>query len=195
MARLLTLTLVVALLGVTSCTLVPPAQKPAQQLPRPEAPKPEMTRPELPNVDQGVNDAEALVQYAAYLRRLSAADLNREHESMKQHVARAKTDLNRAQLALIYILPGLSLHDDAKALTILDPLVKEATSPAVRNFAMLMSSMVGDNKRLDENVQNLNSKLKEEQKQSAELQQKLDALKSIEKSLSERDRGKAAPKK
>jgi len=137
------------------------------------------------------SDTEALVQYAAYLRRLSVTDLNREHEALKQTVAKSRTDLSRAQLAMIYALPGLPLRDDAKALPLLESLGKDAISPTVRNFALLLLSLVADNKRLDEAAQVLNGKVKDEQKLSGELQQKLDALKSIEKSLSERDRSKS----
>jgi hypothetical protein len=54
----------------------------------------------------------------------------------------------------------------------------------------LLLSLVTDNRRLDEGAQALAAKLKDEQTKAAELQQKLEALKSIEKSLSERDRGK-----
>ena len=171
---------------------------------KPSLPTVETTKADIPNTDVpktdlppvAVADGETLIQYAAYLRRLSPVDLTREHETVKQLVAKNKSDMSRAQLALVYTLPGLPLRDDAKALAILDSLGKEATSPAVRNFALLLLSLVADNRRLEESVQTLTSKVKDEQKQSAELQQKLDALKSIEKSLSDRDRGKSgAPKK
>lgn len=148
----------------------------------------EPSRPEFP---VAVNDAETLVQYGAHLRRLSANELNREHEALKQSAAKSKSDLNRAQLAMIYALPGLPLRDDAKAVIMLESLGKDAQSSGIRNFALLLLSMVSDNRRLDEGAQALAAKLKDEQTKSAELQQKLEALKSIEKSLSERDRGKS----
>jgi hypothetical protein len=174
--RLLFFVLVAAFLSMTGCTLT-----------KKEVPLGEFSRGEIANAP---GDAEILLQYAVYLRRLSSGEIIREQEVLRQNMVKSKTELNRAQLAMIYALPGLPLHDDGKALAILEPLSKEAVSPAVRNFSLLLQSFVVDNKRLDEGAQVLNSKLKDEQKQSAELQQKLEALKSIEKSLSERDRGK-----
>jgi hypothetical protein len=182
--RLLLFLLVAALLSTTGCTAYKIKDNSATS---PATSPSEFAKVEFPSP---TNDAETLVQYAAYLRRLNATDLNREHETLKQNVAKSKTDLSRAQLGMIYALPGLALRDDTKALSILEALGKEASSSVVRNFALLLLGFVADNKRLDEGTQALNTKLKDEQKQSAELQQKLEALKSIEKSLSERDRSK-----
>lgn len=177
--RLIFLMLVPVLISMTGCVIT--------------APKPPVPVEEPPKVEVTpiVSDTDTLIQYAGYLRRLNAADLNREHETLKQTVAKSRTDVSRAQLALIYTLPGLPLRDDAKAIPLLESLSKEAISPAVRNFASVLLILVADNKRLDDSAQLLSIKLKDEQKQSAELQQKLDALKSIEKSLSERDRSKS----
>jgi hypothetical protein len=196
---------VVIIGGVTGCA---PFQQVNDTQPRPQPTKPEAPKPEPPkqepskqetpkqDISQSADDAEALIQYATYLRRLNAADLNRELDAMKLTVAKSKSDVNRAQLAMAYALPGLASRDDTRALAMLDTLAKEATSTSVRSFSLMLLSLVADNRRLDESVQTLSAKLKEEQKQSAELQQKLEALKSIEKSLSDRDRGKAtAPKK
>ena len=188
--------------AAAGCALFPGLQTPApappqQEPPKVEAPKVEAPKVEAPKVEvvQATGDAEALVQYTAYIRRLNAADLGREQDAVKQLVAKNKTELNRAELALTYALPGLASRDDARALSLLEPLAKEASSPAIRNFALMLLSFVAENRRVDENLQTVSGKLKEEQKQSAELQQKLEALKSIEKSLSDRDRGKAPPPK
>jgi hypothetical protein len=189
--------------AATGCALFPNLQLPGatqsqQEPPKVEAPKVESPKAESPKVEvvpATTGDAEALVQYTAYMRRLNAADQGREQEAMKQLVAKNKTEINRAELALTYALPGLATRDDARALGLLEPLAKEATSPAVRNFALMLLGFVAENRRVDESLQIVNGKLKDEQKQSAELQQKLEALKSIEKSLSDRDRGKAPPPK
>ena len=183
--------------AATGCALFPNLQLPGPTHSQREPPKVEAPKVEPPKVEvvQATGDAEALVQYTAYVRRLNAADQGREQEAMKQLVAKNKTELNRAELALTYALPGLASRDDARALNLLEPLAKEASSPAIRNFALLLLSFVAENRRVDDNLQTVSGKLKDEQKQSAELQQKLEALKSIEKSLSDRDRGKAPPKK
>ncbi|MES2355744.1 MAG: hypothetical protein V4568_15360 [Pseudomonadota bacterium] len=177
---------IAVLLGMAGCVANRVVETPVQ------LPKHQSTARDSSNV---ASDSDILLEYANYLRRLSASELTREHESLRQAVAKSKTDLTRAELAMFYALPGLPLRDDSKALAMLEPLSKEASSPSVRNFVWLLIGFVADNKRLDEAAQASNTKLKEEQRQSAELQQKLEALKSIEKSLSERGRGKqSAPK-
>ena len=156
---------------LTGCTTLPNTTD--------RCPKPE------PVIITSTSDVDELLQYTTYLKKLSATDLNRELETTRQ---KPKSDSSRLELAIIYSLPGLLTHDDAKALAILDPLIKESSSTSIKNLASMMITFIMENKRLEENTQVLTNKLKDEQKQSAELQQKLEALKSIEKSLSERDR-------
>jgi hypothetical protein len=169
----------IALLVTSGCMSLKQAEPPKPP------PKPEPWRSELP---ASASDVDALIHYTASVRRLVAAELTREHDSVKQAVAKNQSDVNRLRLAIIYSLPGTPLHDDAKCLAILDAVIKEASATPVRNFASFLQTMVTDNKRLDDNGQTLAQKLKEEQKQNEQLQQKLEALKSIEKSLSDRDR-------
>ncbi|MBA2689623.1 MAG: hypothetical protein H0U63_02320, partial [Burkholderiales bacterium] len=146
------LLLVAVLLNAAGCHLMPSQEKPAPSQPRPGSPRPEYSR--------FANEAEWLIQYAVYLRRLNNTDLNREHEAVRQQVAKSRTDLNRAQLGLIYALPGLPLRDEGRALAIFESLGKEAASPVARNFALLMLGLVADNKRLDDSVQALSNRLK-----------------------------------
>ncbi len=156
---------------LTGCTTLPHDPE--------RCPKPE------PLIITSTSDVEDLLQYMTYLKKLNATDLNREFETVKQ---KPKSDSSKLELAILYSLPGLLTHDDAKALAILEPLNKEASATSMKNLAFMMITFIMENKRLEENIQTATNKLKDEQKQSIELQQKLEALKSIEKSLSVRDR-------
>jgi predicted RNase H-like nuclease (RuvC/YqgF family) len=167
----------IALLVMGGCVLPKPAP-PSEPLPKVEAWRGE--------VAADASDADLLIQYSAYVRRLSAAEVLRELENVKQTVAK-NHDMNRLRLAILYGLPSQAVHDDAKCLAALEPVIKESNSVGLRNFALLLQALVADNKRLSENGQTLALKLREEQKQSEQLQQKLEALKSIEKSLIGRD--------
>jgi hypothetical protein len=103
------------------------------------------------------------------------------------------------QMALVLSMPNNPNRDYGRALLVLDPIAKEAGNTpsnggALAHFALILQAIILDNrrleaenKRLDENLQNTNSKLKDEQRQSELLQQKLDQLKSIEKGLLERN--------
>jgi hypothetical protein len=145
------------------------------------------------------NDLEILIQYYAGLRRLTPAALIKEQDNLRQQLVTAPTAQNRMQLALVLSMPNNPNRDYSRALSVLDPIAKEAgntpaSGSALPHFALILQGMILDNrrlevenKRLDETLQNTNSKLKDEQRQSELLQQKLDQLKSIEKGLLERN--------
>lgn len=145
------------------------------------------------------SELEILIQYYAGLRRLTPSALAKEQDSLRQQIVSAPTAQNRMQMALVLSLPNNPNRDYGRALSALDPIAKEAASAqgngsALPHFALILQGMILDNrrldaenKRLDETLQNTNSKLKDEQRQSELLQQKLDQLKSIEKGLLERN--------
>lgn len=145
------------------------------------------------------SDLEILIQYYAGLRRLTPTALAKEQDNLRQQVVTAPTAHNRMQMALVLSLPNNPNRDYGRALSVLDPIAKEAGNTAsngssLPHFALILQGMILDNrrmeaenKRLDETLQNTNSKLKDEQRQSELLQQKLDQLKSIEKGLLERN--------
>lgn len=174
--RLFFLLGIFTILNLAGCNTPPVAHTPVK-----EATKLETITPSV----SITSDVDSLLQYANYLRKLNANDLARELETAKQ---KPKSDSSKMELAILYSVPGLSTRDDVKALSILDPLTKETSSSSIKHLALMMMNFITENKRLEDGLQTTNGKLKDEQKQSAELQQKLEALKSIEKSLSDRDR-------
>jgi hypothetical protein len=145
------------------------------------------------------SDLEMLIQYYAGLRRLTPAALAKEQDNLRQQLGTAPTAHNRMQMALVLSMPNNPNRDYGRALSVLDPIAKEAgntpsNGSGLPHFALILQGMILDNrrleaenKRLDETLQNTNLKLKDEQRQSELLQQKLDQLKSIEKGLLERN--------
>ncbi|MBI2311842.1 MAG: hypothetical protein HYU77_04975 [Betaproteobacteria bacterium] len=135
-----------------------------------------------------VSEAEALLLYHEYLRRLSGAELTREHEGVKQAHARSGADFTRVQLAMLLSLPTPGFRDDGRAIGLLEPLLKEgAASSEMRALAHLLHAQIAEHRRLEERA-------REEQRRADGLQQKLEALKSIEKSLLEREPAKPRPR-
>lgn len=131
-----------------------------------------------------VSEAESLLLYHEYLRKLPGADLNREHEEVKRALARSNSDFSRMRLALLLSLPGASFRDDGRALGLLEPLLAAgAADNETRALARLLHVQISERRRVEE-------RLKDEQRKTEGLQQKLDALKSIEKSLLEREPAK-----
>jgi hypothetical protein len=126
-----------------------------------------------PVVARPVSDAENLLGYYHNLRGLSAADLGKEHELARQAYARARTDYNRVRYAMVLTVPNATFHDDARALEMLDPVAKNPGGP-LQPLAGLLASHLQERRKLDANAQ--------------ALQQKLDALRSLERSIIERKR-------
>ena len=147
-------------------------------------PQAEVLRETGDNAHAG-EELAALLAYFDYVKKLPAPDLGKEYAQARQAFAKEASDKNRLQLALLLSLPQAAFHDDARALNLLEPLLKERG--ALRNFAALLNLHLAERKRLDDNVQTLNAKIKDEQKHSEALQQKLEALINLEKNLIERE--------
>ena len=122
---------------------------------------------------QPASDAESLLLYFQHIRKLSGADLSREHDAARQTYARARTDFNRVRLAMVLSLPGTAFYDETRALELYDTVAKHEGG-RLQGLALLLGWHLQEQKRLTASAQGL--------------QQKLDALKSLERSMLERSR-------
>jgi hypothetical protein len=122
---------------------------------------------------QPASDAESLLLYFQHVRKLSGADLSREHEAARQAYARARTDFNRVRLAMVFSLPGTAFYDETRAHDLYDTVAKHEGG-RLQGLALLLGWHLQEQKRLTASAQGL--------------QQKLDALKSLERSMIERNR-------
>lgn len=145
--------------------------QPAPEVAEPEA-RTVQPAPPVPQPRQS-SDAETLISYFANLRKLSGPELAREHDAARQAYGRARSDYNGMRLAMVVTLPNTPFYDDPRALDLLDPIAKNG-DPRLAGLAWLLVSQIQERRRLDANAQ--------------ALQQKLDALKSLERSLIERKR-------
>ncbi len=134
----------------------------------PKAPAPRVSKP-----PRQVSDAETLISYFAQLRKLPVPELAREHDAARQAYGLAPSDYNRTRLAMVITLPNSPFFDEPRALDLLEPLAKNAEAQ-LSGLAALLVSQIQERRRLDANAQ--------------ALQQKLDALKSLERSLIDRKR-------
>jgi hypothetical protein len=141
-----------------------------------------------PVEDLRQRDVERLLDYFARARKMPVGELGRENESVRQAYARAPTDLNRMRLAMLLSLPNAAFNDEARALELLDPLVKNPQSP-LHALAFLMSTYIQEQKRLTASLQAHQQNIQGLQQNLQGLQNKLDALRSLERSLIEREQG------
>jgi hypothetical protein len=139
----------------------------------PETREPAEPTPWVQPGGRSVTDVESLVLYFGYIRNLSAADLNREYDAARQAYNRGRLDYNRVRFAMLLSLPNTPFNDDGRALDVLEPVVRKGNG-RLYPLAQMLGSHIQEQKRLNASVQGL--------------QQKLDALKSLERSIIERSR-------
>lgn len=149
----------------------------------------ERPEPVIPGLTRPISDVEALLDYYQRLTRLQGPELAKEYERARQSYARARSDYNRLQLALHGALPGAGPEEQVQSLNLLEPLVKsnDQKNGDLRRLALLLHGLIQEHRRLAEGLNAASQKAKEEQKRAEDLQQKLDAIKSIEKTLIERE--------
>jgi hypothetical protein len=121
-------------------------------------------------------DQQALTLLAD-LQRYAAEpgdDLKRELTAANQAVNRTRSDANRIRLAMLLTMPSAGPPDDARALTLLDSVVgKGAGASPLKQIAVILSAQISERTR----------SVREEQKKTAAAQEKLDALRAVERSL------------
>lgn len=135
-------------------------------------------------------DAETIetLRYFSRIRGLQSEELSREHAAAILVLTKQKTATNRIKLAFLLCLPNANFRDDARASALLaEVLDDKKENVSLGNLAALLIYQISEQKRQDERYQKANQSLKDEQKRADQLEQKLDALKNIEKSIIQRE--------
>ncbi|HEX3098145.1 MAG TPA: hypothetical protein VHQ02_10530 [Usitatibacter sp.] len=140
-----------------------------------------------------------LAAYVASLRGASESRLASEAARQREAAAREPGDVARVKAAIAL---SLAPHaDESEVLALVEPVAARASAPAeVRGMASFLQVMAQERRRLRESAAAAATHLREErhgreaerqradalQERAAQLQQKLDALSDLEKSLSNR---------
>ncbi len=122
---------------------------------------------------QPASNVESLLLYYQHVRKLSGAELGREHETARQAYIQSRSDFSRVRFAMVLSFPNTAFSDEARALELIEPVFRNQNGQ-LQGLAYLLASHLQERRRLDANAQGL--------------QQKLDALKSLERSMIERKR-------
>lgn len=149
-------------------------------------PEAQPSRVEVP-VPLLAGDLERLLVYFEQVKKLPAAELGREHDSARAAFTRTRSDFDRMRLAMVFSIPNTALSDDQRAAELLEPVVKSQNS-SLRGLASLMSAHLQERRRLESGMHSL-------QQNVQGLQQKLDALMSLERSLIDREQSGPARKR
>jgi len=143
--------------------------------------------------------ADELVSYLARLKAMNENALNAEAARQRLVAQRSPTEVARLKAAMALTVSGAAEEGDILALV--DPLARRETGdPDVRAMASFLQGIAQERRRLKESAAAAGVKLRDAQRsretekqraealqeRAAQLQQKLDALTDLEKSLSDR---------
>ncbi|HRE16489.1 MAG TPA: hypothetical protein PLW86_05390 [Rhodocyclaceae bacterium] len=136
-----------------------------------------------PDAPRPASVLDAALAYYAHVRTLGPNDWNRENETLKETYAKSPSDFQRLRQALLLLAPNAPAKEQARLVPLLDRLEKDTQKSAfgLHPLVVLLRSEFDERRRLED-------KLREENKKNEELEQKLEALKNIEKNLLERRR-------
>lgn len=122
-----------------------------------------------------------LVRYFNDLPALTSAQLNYEHARAEQAFLENPSVGNRIRLVMLLSFPNATFQNYGRALKLLQPCQSgRVCGGSKKNFAQFLSQVIVEWKMQKETI-------KQEQSQIDSLKKKLDAIKSIEKSINERE--------
>lgn len=157
------------------------------------------------------SEADQLLSEAARWRSLDIREFNIERENARSRFLREKSDFNRVRLALVLALApsgaqaAATSHDDNELTALLEPLLtgpNAANTPGgweIRALATLIFGMTSERRKIREWLRDSQTRLtlarKDDSREAEaralrarieELEAKLDALKSIDRSVNRR---------
>ena len=166
---------------IAKATVAPPPiiiVQPVKPEPLPPVAPPPVEQP--PPVNHEAEEALAVLVDLQKLALAAPDEQKREMVAATQVLARQRSDVARLRLGMLQSLPAGGA-DDARALATLDPVLKQGNGPT-RMVAALLMTQLAERQRA----------VREEKKRSDDLQQKLEALKALERSLIGRERRPAS---
>lgn len=140
------------------------------------------------------SDADTYLAYFRYASNLSNDDLKKEYMTVSQVYGKSKSDGSRLQLALLLSMPSAGFRDDARALGLLKEVMtnKADDNAQLKDFALLLSTHLVERKKQEEKIKSEQGRAEELGQRLGELEQKLEALKGIERSIIERQQTQPA---
>lgn len=152
-----------------------PAPAPAPPAPVPPAPAP---RPTPTAEEEESRQAAEILAGTQRVSQLGADEQRKELGTATQAYGRDRSNFSRIKLGMLYALPGAAIQDDARALSLLEPV---AGGPgALKALAGVVHAQVAERVKA--------------QKRADQLKEQLDQLRAVERSIIERGQ-QSQPKK
>ena len=170
------------------CRIFAPAQHPAAESPVEPTP-PSGQHQEICRC--GDSDVDELLSYHHAVRQMNPAEISKTLAGLNRPNPTARVLVQKAMLLA-------NLHgsgDLQRAQTLLEQVLSSTKADAERlkPLAGLLNSTYGEWRRLDDNADKLAQQVRDEQRRTEQLNDKLEALKNIERSLQTRPQAPAAP--
>lgn len=148
----------------------------AQTAPTPAPMPPPAPAVPLIVINSSGDEISDVLAYHQWATQAGPGEFAKAVDQMKQAFAQTKSPVYRVQLALLLSMPNSPLRDDELALSLLKDWLKETRPPysGLRAFASYLSGVIETNRDKDKRVD--------------ALQKKLEAIKSMERSLIQRDK-------
>ncbi len=129
-----------------------------------------------------------LLRYSRYISDLSVEELGAEIKKTEFSNGVEPSARGQLKLAVLLSLPSADVQSVERATSLLGDLINagDESPPALREYAHLLLSSLQLRVETQKQNKKLHSQLKLERKKRIQLEQKLEALKSIEKSMTER---------
>ena len=164
MKRMISLSLAAML---AACSSAPPQQT--------------MMPPSVSVQPMPTRDIDGLMLYYEQLEKIPAPGLETEYQNTSLAYSKTGSDSSRMRLSLLLWLPGTPFRNPQAALDLLK--TKPILDPSLRSFADIFAAMLAEQQDSENAQHRLELMLKEEKKHSAALQDKIDAVKKMEKAL------------
>ena len=140
-------------------------------------PQPTPQQPPLPAAPPVNEEEQQALALLVDLQRYAVEpgeDLRRELAAANLALTRTRSDANRIRVAMLLTLPAAGPPDDARALSLLEPIVgRSGNASPMKQIASLLYAQITERAR----------SVREEQRKTAVAQEKLDALRAVERSL------------
>lgn len=117
------------------------------------------------------------------MRALTGSEWTRENENLKETLGKNAGEFDRLRQIMFLVAPASPARERSRVVPLLMMLEKDAqkSGSALMPLIQLLRTEFDERRRLED-------KLRDETRKSDDLEQKLEALKAIEKNLSERRR-------
>ena len=143
--------------------------------------------PSLPGSETEERQALDLISYAQRVASMSAEQQRREYNASNQAFARDKDANSRMRLALLLATPGASVHDAARAASLLEPMATpgDAASP-LRSLARLLYVQLNERASEQKRANQMREQIETLKEVERTMREKLEALKEVERTIIER---------